>query len=91
LITNHLYISYEQNVPGVHIFFDKAIKSELYDYSKSIPTKNLNNKYERPHSQNLNQTQTSYSYQLYLPLLRPGISLLLALSLRLPYLSGVYA
>ena len=65
--------------------------SERYGCSKSIPTKNLNNKYETSCHIITAQTKTTQANQLYLPLLRPGISLLLAVPVRLPYLSGVYA
>jgi hypothetical protein len=53
-------------------------------------TKNLNNKYETSCHIITTQTKTAQANQFYLPLLRPGVSFLLAVPVRLPYLSGMY-
>ncbi len=50
----------------------------------------LNNKYETNCHNITAQAKTTQTNQLYLPLLRPGIPLLLAVPLRLPYLSGMH-
>jgi len=51
----------------------------------------LNNNNERYCRKTTTQAKTPKIDQFHLPLLQPGISLLLAVPVRLPYLSGVYA